>query len=258
MNKILLFIPCYNCENQILRVLNSLNNQVFNLINEIVLVDNRSEDNTRDVIMEFIKKNEKKNYFKLFLNNENYSFGGSHKVIIKYAKENNFSHILVLHGDDQANINDIMVQDLKDNLKLDCFMGSRFLEGSQADSYSTIKKIGNIIFNNLFSLFSKKKINDLGSGLYLIKVSVFNDNKYLNFPDNLTFNYFLTLYMSKMNFNLVYFPISWREEDQISNVKIFKQTFELLKILFLFVFNYKKLFNRKRDRENFNYEEIKL
>ena len=76
MNKILLFIPCYNCENQILRVLNSLNNQVFNLINEIVLVDNRSEDNTRDVIMEFIKKNEKKNYFKLFLNNENYSFGG--------------------------------------------------------------------------------------------------------------------------------------------------------------------------------------
>ena len=87
---------------------------------------------------------------------------------------------------------------------------------------------------------------------------MFNDNKYLNFPDNLTFNYFLTLYMSKMNFNLVYFPISWREEDQISNVKIFKQTFELLKILFLFVFNYKKLFNRKRDRENFNYEEIKL
>ena len=61
-----------------------------------------------------------------------------------------------------------------------------------------------------------------------------------------------------MNFNLVYFPISWREEDQISNVKIFKQTFELLKILFLFVFNYKKLFNRKRDRENFNYEDIKL
>ena len=28
-------------------------------------------------------------FFKLFLNNENYSFGGSHKVIINYAKENN-------------------------------------------------------------------------------------------------------------------------------------------------------------------------
>ena len=64
MNKILLFIPCYNCEKQILRVLNSLNNQVFNIVDEIVLVDNRSEDNTRDVIIEFIKKNEKKNFFK--------------------------------------------------------------------------------------------------------------------------------------------------------------------------------------------------
>ena len=111
---------------------------------------------------------------------------------------------------------------------------------------------------NLFSLFSKKKINDLGSGLYLIKVSVFNDNKYLNFPDNLTFNYFLTLYMSKMNFNLVYFPISWREEDQVSNVKILKQTLELLKILYLFAFNYKKLFNRKNEREYFSYKEIEL
>ena len=66
MNKILLFIPCYNCEKQILRVLNSLNNEVFNFINEIVLVDNRSEDNTRNVIHEFLKKNKKKtilNYF---------------------------------------------------------------------------------------------------------------------------------------------------------------------------------------------------
>ena len=122
MNKILLFIPCYNCEKQILRVLNSLNNEVFNFINEIVLVDNRSEDNTRKVIHEFLKENKKKNYFKLFLNDENYSFGGSHKVVINYAKEKNFSHILVLHGDDQANINDILLQDVKDNLNLDCFI----------------------------------------------------------------------------------------------------------------------------------------
>ena len=258
MNKILLFIPCYNCEKQILRVLNSLNNEVFNFINEIVLVDNRSEDNTRNVIHEFLKKNKKKNYFKLFLNDENYSFGGSHKVIINYAKEKNFSHILVLHGDDQANINDILPQCVKDNLNLDCFMGSRFLDGSKADTYSVIKKIGNMVFNYLFSLFSKKKIHDLGSGLYLIKVSVFEDDKYLNFTDNLTFNYYLTLYMAKKDFNLRYFPISWREEDQVSNVKILKQTLELLKILYLFVFNYKKLFNRKNEREYFSYKEIEL
>lgn len=258
MKKILLFIPCFNCEKQILRVLQSLNEKVFNLVNEIVIVDNRSEDNTLAVVEEFIKKHRKKNLFKLFLNNENYSFGGSHKVVINYAKENLFSHILVLHGDDQANINDIIKQNILNNLDLDCFMGSRFLIDSDAKSYSKIKKLGNIIFNLTFSLFSKKKINDLGSGLYLIKVSVFEDRKYINFPDNLTFNYYLTLYMAKNNFNLKYFPISWREEDQVSNVKIVKQTLELLKILYLFILNHEKLFNRKNIREIFTYQEIKL
>jgi len=258
MKKILLFIPCFNCQKQIIRVLNSLNDKIIDSFQEILIIDNRSNDNTRKVIKEFLEKHKKKYLFKLLLNNENYSFGGSHKVAINYAKENKFSHILVLHGDDQANINDIIDQNLNNNLYLDCFMGSRFLKNSKAETYSNFKKFGNIIFNFSFSLFSKKKIYDLGSGLYIIKVSVFEDSKYINFPDNLTFNYYLTLYISKNNFNLKYFPISWREEDQVSNVKIIRQTLELLKILYLFIFNYKKLFSRINKRKLFPYEEIKL
>ena len=256
MNKILLFIPCFNCEKQIHRVLDSLNSEIFKLVNEIILIDNRSNDNTLSVIKKFIENHQNKNSFKLFLNNENYSFGGSHKCN-KYAKEKNFSHILVLHGDDQADINDIKKIKSED-LNFDCIMGSRFLKGSDARTYSFIKKIGNIIFNFLFSLFSKNKIHDLGSGLYIIKTLVFSDKKYLNFPDNLTFNYYLTLYMAINNYTLKYFPISWKEEDQVSNVKIIKQTSELLKILLLFIFNSKKLFERENIRKIFKYEEIKL
>ena len=258
MNKILLFIPCFNCEKQIYRVLNSLNEDIFKLVNEIVLIDNRSEDNTSNVIKEFIKNHKYKNLFKIFLNNENYSFGGSHKVAINYAREKNFTHILVLHGDDQADINDIIKINKEDINKFDCLMGSRFLKESDAKTYSFIKKTGNIIFNFMFSLFTKNKIYDLGSGLYIIKTSVFEDNKFLNFPDNLTFNYFLTLYMAKKKFELKYFPISWKEEDQVSNVKLIKQTSELIKILILFIFNSNKLFNRENLRKNFSYEEIKI
>ena len=258
MNKILLFIPCFNCEKQIHRVLDSLNSEIFKLVNEIILIDNRSNDNTLNVIKKFIINHQNKNSFKLFLNDKNYSFGGSHKVAINYAKEKNFSHILVLHGDDQADINDIKKINIEDLNKFDCIMGSRFLKDSDAKTYSFIKKIGNIIFNLLFSLFSKNKIHDLGSGLYIIKTLVFNDKKYLNFPDNLTFNYYLTLYMAKNNYTLKYFPISWKEEDQVSNVKIIKQTSELLKILLLFIFNSKKLFERENIRKIFKYEEIKF
>ncbi len=258
MNKILLFIPCFNCEKQIFRVLESLNNEIFKFVNEIILIDNRSNDNTLSVIKKFTENHQNKNSFKLFLNNENYSFGGSHKVAINYARKKNFSHILVLHGDDQADINDVNKINSEDLNQFDCIMGSRFLKGSDARTYSFIKKIGNITFNFLFSLFSKNKIHDLGSGLYIIKTSVFSDKKYLNFPDNLTFNYFLTLYMAKNNYTLKYFPISWKEEDQVSNVKIIKQTSELIKILLLFIFSSKKLFERENIRKDFNYEEINL
>ena len=60
---------------------------------------------------------------------------------------------------------------------------------------------------------------------YDIMYHTFLDNNKLRY---ITFNYYLTLYMAKNNFNLKYFPISWREEDQVSNVKIVKQTLELL------------------------------
>ena len=34
--------------------------------------------------------------------------GGSHKVAFNYAIENNFDYIIVLHGDDQGSISDMI------------------------------------------------------------------------------------------------------------------------------------------------------
>ena len=66
MNKILLFIPCFNCEKQIHRVLDSLNSEIFKLVNEIILIDNRSNDNTLNVIKKFIINHQNKNSLNFF------------------------------------------------------------------------------------------------------------------------------------------------------------------------------------------------
>jgi len=256
MSKILLFIPCYNCEKQITRVLKSINNsKILKRFNEVLIVENRSTDKTLKTVKDFIKKNKLKKTI-LIQNNKNYSFGGSHKVAINYAKNKKFTHLVVLHGDDQANINDILKFNFKNISEFDCFMGSRFLKNSKTKTYSKFKSFGNMVFNSIFSLFAKKKIYDLGSGLYLLKLKILNDNKYLSFPDNLTFNYFLTLYITEKKYNLKYFPISWKEEDQVSNVKIFKQTFELSKILFFFIFNKNKIINLRKRNKKYEYRKI--
>ena len=68
MKKILLFIPCFNCQKQILRVLNSLDDKIIDIFEQILIIDNRSNDNTQKVIKEFLENHKKKNSFKLIVN----------------------------------------------------------------------------------------------------------------------------------------------------------------------------------------------
>ena len=45
---------------------------------------------------------------------------------------------------------------------------------------------------------------------------------------------------SKSSFK--FFPLTWREEDQVSNAKFMKQSMEIFKIVFRYKFNKKKTF----------------
>ena len=78
-SKILLFIPAYNCEKQIVRVLGSLYAEVMRYISEVIVVNNRSTDGTEDAVREFMRTH---TYIpmKLLRNKDNYGLGGSHKV----------------------------------------------------------------------------------------------------------------------------------------------------------------------------------
>ena len=66
MKKILLFIPCFNCQKQIIRVLNSLDNKIIDSFGQILIIDNRSNDNTQKVIREFLENHKKKKLFQTY------------------------------------------------------------------------------------------------------------------------------------------------------------------------------------------------
>ena len=66
MKKILLFIPCFNCQKQIIRVLNSLDDKIIDTFEQILIIDNRSNDNTQRVIKEFLENNKKKKLFQAY------------------------------------------------------------------------------------------------------------------------------------------------------------------------------------------------
>jgi glycosyltransferase involved in cell wall biosynthesis len=260
MDKILVFIPMYNCEKQIPRVLNKIRNlkEKQKYLFEILIIDNRSKDRSCDAAIQaseglLINVTVIKNKSNIYL-------GGSHKVAFNYAIENSFDYLIVLHGDDQGDIRDIILYIEKGEYKkYDSFLGSRFHKNSKLVNYSKFRIFGNRVFNALVSISVKHKIRDIGSGLNMYKVTYLENKFYLPFPNNQNFNIYMLLYSLYSNSPFVFFPLSWREDDQTSNAKLFSQTAEICTLMLRYFFNKKKvftLFKNKIQTEIYEYDVL--
>ncbi len=249
-NKILLFIPMYNCEKQIVRVLGQLTEEVCGYLSEAIIVNNRSTDNGESVVRQYLSKHKLSVKCSLLRNDDNYGLGGSHKVAFQYAMDHGFDYVIVLHGDDQGDIANILPY-LKNRAyeKYDCFLGARFMKGSKLQGYSRFRTFGNYVYDLLFSIGCGYPIYDLGSGLNMYRVSLLKDKFYLRYKDNLIFNYCMVMGAAYYKHKVKFFPIVWRQDDQVSNVKMVSQAVTVLKLLGSYIINRKKFVESEhRDR----------
>lgn len=243
-DKILIFIPMYQCERQIPRVLEKIYSLGTNqsLFTEILIVDNRSNDRSVEMAIKAVKKLSVCS--KVIRNCENNFLGGSHKVAFNYALEQQYDYVIVLHGDDQGDIRDLIPYILNGTYKsFDSLLGSRFEKESKLVNYSKFRIFGNHVFNLFISFCIQNKITDMGSGLNLYSRDFLQDRAYMFFPNNLTFNVYLLLYSFYVKSNIKFFPLSWREEDQVSNAKLFAQSKEILGLTIKYLLNAKDLFS---------------
>ena len=107
-------------------------------------------------------------------------------------------------------------------------LGSRFSLGSTRTGYAWHRVWGNYVFNLIFTLAARHLVVDLGSGLNAFRVGWLRENRWSNLADDLTFNihFLLTLIAHRARFR--YIPLSWREEDQVSNVRLLRQALRTL------------------------------
>lgn len=234
--RILLFIPMYNCAPQIPRVIAQLTPEVQALLAEVLVVNNRSTDDGQAVAAEALKSL-RHVPTRLVLNDANYGLGGSHKVAFQHALAGGFDYLIVLHGDDQAKIEDV-VPHLKAGAhrSADALLGARFMPGSKLVGYSAFRTLGNHVFNALYSLVTLRVIHDLGSGLNLYRVSALASRWWLGNADDLTFNYHMILRSVAERQTLTFFPLTWRDEDQVSNVKLVRQAIRVASLPLAFLF----------------------
>lgn len=241
LDRILVFIPVYNCRKQVYRVLEQFNG-LEGYFSEVLVIDNCSTDNTLDTACEAASRVGLP--VTVVRNNCNYGLGGSHKVAFNYALENCFDYCVVLHGDDQGCIHDLLpLLDAGIHHDADCLLGARFAPGSTLVGYSPLRRVGNHVFNLLFSVAVGRRLYDLGAGLNLYRVSMLENGKWRGFANNLTFNYFMILASVHWGWKIRFFPISWREDDQISNVKLVRQSIQVISILLRYISNKNSFFS---------------
>src|SRR5216683_4816712 len=164
-DKILVFIPAFNCARQIPRVIDKFDARTASLIDAILVVDNGSTDGTIDAARARLASNASLvNVSRTVCRNrQNVNLGGSHKVAFNYAVDHGFDYVVVLHGDDQGDIRDVIPWlERGAHRDVDSLLGARFMKGASLVNYSMLRIAGNRAFNLLFSLVMRRRLYDLG------------------------------------------------------------------------------------------------
>ena len=221
--RILIFIPAYNVEKQILRVLKRIPIQdLSGHFIQILIIEDRSKDDTKHVIENYIKKNPSNNLIKVINNEKNYGYGGVQKIAFNYALKNNYDYVIMLHGDDQYEPNKIpeFISNLL-NDDIDAVFGSRFINPKEPlkSGMPLNRYVGNRVVTFIQNLIVGTKMTEFHSGYRSYKINVL---KKINFEKNSNDFYFdseIIVQMSKLKFSIKEIPIATIYADEISNLK---------------------------------------
>lgn len=225
-NKVLLIIPAYNEEENILKTYKTIIN--YNKQNktnyDVIIINDGSTDNTENILL----KN-KINHIKLI---HNLGIGGAVQTGYKYALENNYDIAIQYDGDGQHDVRyveRIIDPIIKD--QADFVIGSRFIKKDKNNFQSTFtRRIG----INLISFFIKKvsgqKIYDTTSGFRACDKRIireFADNYPTEYPEPIT-----TVELLKKGYKIDEVSVKMNErEGGVSSINSWKNAYYMINVI---------------------------
>lgn len=166
--KIILIIPAYNEEANILRVYNNIvsyNKKANNKL-DVVFINDGSKDNTESILLE-----NNINHVKLI---QNLGIGGAVQTGYKYAIENDYDIAIQFDGDGQHDINYVenLIKPILDE-EADMVIGSRFIDSTSSDFKSSgMRRLGIKVISFCIRIRTGKKIYDTTSGFRAVNKKV--------------------------------------------------------------------------------------
>lgn len=223
--KVLLIIPAYNEEKNILKTYNSIIS--FNSKNranyDVIVINDGSKDNTEKVLVE--------NNIPHITLIHNLGIGGAVQTGYKYADENNYDIAVQFDGDGQHDVN--YVKNIIDpiiNGEADFTIGSRYIDKTTSNFKSTVaRQIGIKLISIIIKIVTGKRILDTTSGFRACNskiISEFAKDYPVEYPEPITSTELL-----KKGYNLKEVPVSMNERTEgESSIKTWKNVYYMVNV----------------------------
>jgi len=222
-----IIIPAYNEEGNLALLLPIITSYCKKKNWNIIIVNDGSEDNTKDILENY----KHINYFKVIHHKLNKGYGGAIKSGI-IASETEFT--IIIDADGQHYLEDV---DKLYNRIIECeadmVVGSR--KGLKSSSY--YKEFGKIIIRSFAKLLMPINIYDINSGMKIFKTEL--AKKYIHlYPDSMAFSDIITLVFINNKHLVLEEPIRIKKrktgKSTIGIQTAFQTLLEILNILILF------------------------
>ena len=223
--KVILIIPAYNEEENILRVCNVIKDYNLKAEQKIdyIVINDGSTDSTAKIL-----KENNLNHINLV---NNLGIGGAVQTGYKYAFENDYDIAIQFDGDGQHDVN--YVKDVCKPIidkKADMVIGSRYLDKSSSEFQSTfMRRLGGNIISFFIKVCTRKTIKDPTSGFRAANkdvIKIFAKNYPKDYPEPESS---VQLLVNKYVINEV--PVSMNERiGGVSSIRLWKTVDYMIKV----------------------------
>ena len=225
-NKVLLIIPAYNEQENILNTYNTIidYNKKNGTDYDVIVINDGSTDNTAKILEE--------NSIPHIDLIHNLGIGGAVQTGYKYAYNNDYDIAVQFDGDGQHDINYVkdIIKPIIDN-KCDMCIGSRFISKETKGFKSTpARRVGISIISFNIKLKTKKKIYDTTSGFRAINrdiIKLFADYYSTEYPEPIS-----TVRVINHGYKVLEIPVVMRErQGGTSSIGSWKKAYYMINVI---------------------------
>lgn len=223
-----IIIPCYNESATVLEIVNKILNLKYNIEKEIILVDDFSDDGTKEIIRQnFLNHKD----IRVVFHDKNSGKGAAIKTAKKFVSGD---IIIIQDADLEYDPNDYkkLIEPIINN-ETKVVYGSRVLNQNRYSARgftSKLRVFGNHVLTVISNILNKQKLTDAHTCYKVFSREVFDK---INLEENdFSFCPEATSKVSKLGYEIIEVPISYNGRDYKNGKKIkFSDAFKALKTL---------------------------